>query len=188
MSYVTPDPDVVATALADLLGQFAESPGVTALVSLLVRSWQSLEDDGATLVFDALLSNATGALLDRYGLIVGVPRDGRSDDAYRALLQVTISARDTSGTIDSITSVIAQLAGGAVKYSPWPLAAYQLEIDVAAPLSAESIADIIAQLFKLSPAGVSFMASQVPPDPFAFDGPDGLGFDAGSFAGSIYVS
>lgn len=186
MSSVICIPDVTVQALEDLLSQFDESPNVQALVALLTRAFQSLEDDACTLIFDALLSNATGALLDRYGVVLDVPRGGRTDDAYRALLQVTITARDTSGTIESILSVISTLAGGAVvEYALIPPAGFNVGIFFASPPAAETIADIIASLFELAPAGVQFTASHIPPDPFAFAGPDGLGFDSGAFAGPL---
>jgi len=176
--------DTIATALENLLSQFDESPNLRALLSLLVKPFQDIENDACALIETALLSNAVGALLDRYGLLVGVPRGGRNDTDYRRLISVRIAANLASGTIESIISVIAELAGAPVKSSPVYPAAYQLQVFTTSPLTAAQINDIADALADLTAAGVGYQVTEVASlTPFTFD--VGPGFDAGEFARSI---
>lgn len=180
--------DVVAAALAELPAQFRNSANLRALLSLLVRPLQELEDDGCSVLEDMLVSNAEGVNLEIYGEITGVARDGRSDDDYRALILTKIGSDNSSGTPNSILDFISVLAFGAtVKYLHVPPACYQLTITPPAsksPLTAAQKAEIISALFDLTPAGVCFFAIETPPeDIFTFD--VGPGFDDGALAGSI---
>lgn len=180
--------DVVAAALEELPSQFNDSPNLLALMSLLVRPLQAMEDDACAVLEEMLVSNAEGVNLDIYGELAGVARDGRSDDDYRVLILTKIGADNSSGTPNAILDFISVLAFGAVvQYLQVPPACYQLTITPpvsASPLTAEQKAEIVAALFDLTPAGVCFFAIEAPPvDPFTFD--TGPGFDVGALAGSI---
>lgn len=180
----------------DLLpDQFDDGTGVDTRVQSLARilaaAFQSIEDDACTLLEDGLLSNATGALLDRYGVLVGVPRGGRPDEEYRALIKVRIKSNNSSGTINSILDVISVLSqDGLVEYDPLYPACYYLTVTpppASSPLTAQQIVDIVAALFDLTPAGVSFYAVEAATPAFAFDVDPAdptatTGFDEGCFA------
>ena len=181
--------DHAALALAQVLSQFADSPNYRGVISAIAAQYQALEDDACALLEDALISNAEGELLNRWGRLIDVARGGRSDDDYRRLILTRIASRRSGGTPESILSIVSILAGDvAVRYDQIGTATYQLEIQTTSPLSAQQIADINAELETLSPAGVAYLAHEAGTDPaFAFaGGTDGAGFEFGGFAGGVY--
>lgn len=180
--------DHSALALAEVLSQFADSPKYRGIVSALAGRFRGIEDDAIALLDDGMISTAAGELLNRWGRLLAVSRGGRSDADYRRLILTRITARRSGGVPESILAVVAILAGDvAVRYTQIGTAAYQLEVQTTAPLTAQQKADIIEALEALSPAGVEYMAHEAGTDPaFEFEGGDGAGFDVGGLAGGIY--
>ena len=186
---VCPPVDTIATALSNLLSQFDESPNLRALLALLIKPFQDIENDACALAADALLSNAAGALLDRYGEIVGYPRNGLSDDQYRGALLIVVGARNASGTVEAIITYVALLLGLAASGDVWltlqPPASYLLQINTTSPLDAAQVALLTDALEELTAAGVGYdVVEAASATPKTFD-VVGLGFDSGLFGAAI---
>jgi len=104
-------PDHRGDAESHLLYQFADAARFHALVRALAGPTQYLEDQ-AFLVQEAFdLATASGAALDIIGGFVGVPRDGRSDIAYRAYIYARILANSSDGARETIYEIVRVLIG-----------------------------------------------------------------------------
>jgi len=83
-------PDHVARTLSLLIEEFKRSPLLNSTVKIIVTQAQEIEFEGNALLTDRRLSQAGGAQLDGMGSIVGEPREGRSDEAYREAIEFRI--------------------------------------------------------------------------------------------------
>lgn len=186
----------VERALALLPSQFAESTNLRALITAFAEIAQDIEDDTWACIEDRMLDTAEGAQLDQYGKVLGQPRDGLSDDDFRALLGIRILANRSNGQADVILRVVAGLLGAdrlsnggqGVYYRVLPPGAYELwwvSDDAADPLDtgADRLALIRKILDEITPSGVSWSATDASSSAFQFtnlagDGPV-LGLDNG---------
>lgn len=90
--------DYAAIAVPRLTGQFENSPKLKALVAAIVGPLTTLESDANALVADRWIDTAIGTQLDGCGYIVGEPRQGRDDDAYRAAIKFRVFVNISKGT------------------------------------------------------------------------------------------
>jgi len=172
---------IVEDGLGELLSQFGDSANMRAILAAFLRPLQELENDSVAILEQMPLDVAAGVNLDVWGEIAGVARDGRTDDVYRALIKVTITAQRASGTVNAILDLVSELSGGgAVDYTPQYPAKFRLTITPPAPLTAQQIADILAALEAVVAAGVGYIVAEAAPDPFTYD--IGPGYDVGKYA------
>ena len=123
--------DHAEQAAAKLLGQFRAKPRLAGLVRSLVDGLQVIENAAWDIAEGRPLAVATGATLDAYGTLVGFPRAGLTDEAYRAVLRGVIAENNSDGThaaamhiLDSLfqpKGIFAhtQMHGGNVGYGLW---------------------------------------------------------------------
>lgn len=168
-------------AIARLAYQFKEIATVKALINMQSVQVQQLEDS----IFDFLtklpLQTAEGAVLDRWGDVLGEARLGDSDADYRSRLFFTITRNISNGTPEELISFCAFL-----------LQTTGVQLNELFPgvvnLSATNVTNmadpvlIKAQLQQLCPAGVriGWLIIGEFEHPFAFAGhpnPNARGFD-----------
>lgn len=176
--------DHAARALALLPSQFAGATKLRALITALADAAQDIEDDTWACIEDRMLATAEGAQLDQYGRVLGQPRDGLSDDDFRALLGIRILANRSNGQADVILRVVAGLLGAdrlqdtdGVHYRVLPPAAYELwwvSDDGAGDTGADRLALIRKILDEITPSGVSWSATDNSAGAFQFDSGPGL--------------
>lgn len=99
----------VADAISRLMGAYQGQPLVVGLLSSLVQQVQELEDATPKLKDGLTLGNLQGQALDDYGTLLGVPRDGLDDDAYRSILGGTIGANFSDGSSPVLLDALALL-------------------------------------------------------------------------------
>jgi hypothetical protein len=175
--------DHAARALALLPSQFAESTKLRALISAFADAAQDIEDDTWACIEDRMLDTAEGAQLDQYGRVLGQPRDGLSDDDFRALLGIRILANRSNGQADIILRVVAGLLDperltNGVEYTRHGTAEYRVSWEADDATSADRLALIVKILDEITPAGVAYTAVEGKKPAFRFD-TENYGLDQG---------
>lgn len=194
MTPLTRITDHVTRALATLPSQWRDSPKVRALVSVLAKPDQDLEDTAWDLYSKRGVETAEGVQLDILGKLVGQLRLGLSDDDFRRLIRVRILANRAGGRADTITRVIAGVLGVVVRYhgtvygstlypTTAPQAEYRLTWDTDDTTSADLELQVRLLLDAISPAGVAWEAVEAKATgAFRFSGGAGEGFGEGVLA------
>ena len=175
--------DHAARALALLPSQFAESTNLRALITAFTDAAQDIEDDTWACIEDRMLDTAEGVQLDQYGKVLGQPRDGLSDDDFRALLGIRILANRSNGQADVILRVVAGLLGAdrltfGVEYRQQGTAEYRLDWEADSATGADRRALVVKILDEITPAGVLYTAIEGKAPAFRFD-TAGQGLDEG---------
>jgi hypothetical protein len=94
MAYLLERIDYEAQLNELLLSQFEDSPNIVNLIKSWLAPVQELEDSLIDYDRHAGITTAYGVVLDQIGAMMGVERDGRSDNEYRtAILGKAILAR-----------------------------------------------------------------------------------------------
>lgn len=175
--------DHAARALALLPSQFAGATKLRALITAFADAAQDIEDDTWACIEDRMLDTAEGAQLDQYGRVLGQPRDGLSDDDFRALLGIRILANRSNGQADIILRVVAGLLDRdrlsmGVEYRQQGTAEYRLDWEADDATSADRLALIVKILDEITPAGVAYTAVEGKKPAFRFD-TENYGLDQG---------
>lgn len=118
------DNNHVNEALALLTDMFKTKPVIQGFVNALADD-QDLEDAAWGLINGIILATAVGNVLDQYGKILLVNRDGRSDNDYRKALQLEIRVLRSNGLSEDVIQVAA-LALSSFQYDEWPPAAFTI--------------------------------------------------------------
>lgn len=104
--------------LGILYEQYKSSPNIIAIIEAVAERADILDDVEQELYGMLDIATATGATLDLLGSLVNVPRNGFSDDIYRARILGTAGA-SRSGTPEDIIATIKFLTGStSVMYAP----------------------------------------------------------------------
>lgn len=181
-----PVTDHTVQALADLLGEFDDSPRFRELITALVDRSQEFEDLAQEVLAEMLLTVAVGLPLEVYGVIMQEPRGSLSDADYRNVLNVKAAAVQSDGEAPKTIWVASTLLGVAVQYRWMGRAAYHLEWEIATGSTGDWLARIISILDILPPAGVDYTAVEgdsTGAGAFRFD--IGPGFDVGKLGEQI---
>lgn len=178
--------DHATRALAFVLSQFTDATNIRKLVRIAAGSVQDAEDAAFSLAVDRLLTTAEGAQLDQYGKIVGAPRNGLIDADYSRVLQARIKANRSNGQPDQITGVVSLLLSlSPIVYKWRGTAHYSLLWQVEQATPDDWAATVRGFVEDMTPAGVSFEATEGVAGAFRFD--SGPGFDAGKLARRVLV-
>ena len=143
--------DYQAIAVDRLTGQFAESPKLRALTAAIVSMLADLEIAADDLREKRLIDTAEGVQLDGCGAIVGEPRNGLSDEDYRARLKFRIFANTSRATpADMIKALKFLTSPGDCQYlEAYPATALLFTDGPIVPRS------IQAEIQTFAPAGIS---------------------------------
>lgn len=171
--------DHVAQAIARLPQQYKGKVLLEGLISAFVGPWQAIEDaliDLRDKRFD--LDAAEGVQLDRYGAIIGQPRESLSDADYRARIRLRIVQNLSMGEPDRLIDVYADLVDATVVMyqENWPAA---ISMMANAPITPGQETIIFKNLQSIAPAGVriDYIGEYDPDEAFSFaGGSDGAGF------------
>jgi hypothetical protein len=87
-------------------------------IMAVLRSWlselQYVEDVFWSLLTERIVDNASDARLDILGRILGQPREGRSDEVYRAWVAARVLVLRSSGQIEQLIAIMRRLLGPSV--------------------------------------------------------------------------
>ena len=110
----------VNEGLARLIEQYKESPNLRAWISSYLKQVQDLENAIWEVINLRFLPNAFGHQLDVLGKLVGLEREGLSDDLYRGAINLQIRINLSHGTPIDVLVVARLLLGQAyptIEYS-----------------------------------------------------------------------
>lgn len=102
-----------AEAMALLLYQFQDSPRFKALIAIMARQIQEIEDSLWLELNQRDIEQSGGVYLDQIGKLIGQPRSGLLDVEYRSLLRARVQANRSKGTSSDIINVTQALFGNA---------------------------------------------------------------------------
>lgn len=171
---------------------------VQKFLGAIVGPFQTLEDAAQQCIFDRGVNTAVGAQLDTIGKIVGIPRNGVTDDEiYRRLIRAQISSNKSDGLIEdmlTITDLVVFDPAATYVLDNTGVAAFVLKVE-GVVLTFELAEFLMRFLRRAVSAGVRIIMEfwQEPEtDMFTFDGGAGLGFGdtlnaltGGAFASAI---
>lgn len=148
------DLDTIQTAIARLRRQFSSTVSWPALATILGKAFADFERAHRLAEPQRYVGAATGVWLAEIGALVGLSREGwTDDDDYRLAIVAEALSRITSGSIDEIVDVALRLTpdGATLFYSEQYPAAFDLAI---ADLPPGRFALILSVLSDMPPAGV----------------------------------
>lgn len=149
--------DQVTLGVARLTSMWSDKPNVVGLLTSFLESIQGIEEVYADILTSLNLDSAVGVQLDTLGLIVGQPRGGRGDGAYREAIKLRIAINNSDGTEPVVTPLVLALTG-----------AEKAEVSESFPASVTYVlsgddvdvsADIITDINKIFAATVSLNIS-----------------------------
>lgn len=160
---ITHDLEHASEADALFIDQYKDKSRLSALLASYVRVFQGAEDALWDVYIKRLLDNATAAQLDTIGAIVGQPRIGTDDDAYRLFIRTRIRANRSRGRPEDIVQVAAiALSGIRFDYLEYYPASFVVEVLDPLPDFVTFIHDILTAT---KPAGVGWSLHYTPSTP-----------------------
>lgn len=177
--------DHVQRALNRVLESDKSRAKFLKLISIWAERIQTLEDVFQQMYNALDLDSATGEALDRLGAIVGEAREGRSDATYRYWIRARARANRSAGRINDLLAVLKLVVEDTadITYTEIPDrdAEYLISI-LGTSVPEEQLRGILETVRPAGVLGDILIGSGTGPF-FAFDGPDGTGFNEGSFVG-----
>lgn len=168
----------------DMLSQFFGDPVHEAISDAIALELQRFENVAHDVLTKRLLGNAVGDILDVIGRLARVDRLGRTDDEYRAVIQVVLAAYDSDGGIDQILWIMQNLLDATCEYRIYPPAAYRLTCLTDTPISSQQEEDAARVMELATSAGVGYQLSEGD-DTDAFRFNSGPGFNQGKLGHRI---
>jgi len=131
----TQDLTMAAEAQALLIAQYAPLPNISNLLKVFVGEVQNLETAfwsylNGMLLTAQPLGGGNWDILDKYGALVGLPRNGLTDAQYLPALKIQIRANNSHGFAEDIIQITNLVTTGAVYYE-WPPAAWEIYLGFA---------------------------------------------------------
>jgi hypothetical protein len=172
-----------------LYEQFKSGANWAKLVALLARQAQALEDSAQSLFTLASINDSVGTQLDVIGGIVGQPRLGISDAAYRLRLQGRVAANRSSGSPEDLYNMIRSLTGtpaGGLRHviTRSPPKAFQFHVNVVlTPTQAQTAVSFIHDAKSAGTRAVFEWQEAANASMFAYDS-GGAGYDVGLYGGA----
>ncbi len=180
----------IQEGLANLISQFQGKPKIEAFLRILLGQVQDLENAYSDLLTETTIETAEGIHLDNIGAIVNEPRSGRADPDYRVAIRARIGLNTSEGTIEDVIGIALSVAGEQVgvtirEFFP---ASFILEIDTPIDTSVVDVTRLASFISAGRPTGVRGLLTYCQGTPFAYDGPNGTGFDEGEYCTTILAS
>lgn len=140
-----------------LLSQDHMKPRLVALAKSIGAVVQEAEDTLFDVLTGRLLDNATGAVLNRWGAIVGEARDGLGDEDYRRFIKARILVNIGDGTVDELIAIWQVITAPSlhVRYMPMYPAGYHMHVVRQAFLSESVRSRVRRMMEEPRPAGVT---------------------------------
>ncbi len=181
----------VQTALSQLLTQYQGRPRIAGFYTAFADQAQELENaifslDAGRQIWNGTTTPAVGAQLDGIGEIVGIARNGLSDQEYTLLLFGKISENFSDDTIASIINVTLYVFGAVqiLIQEIYPAGIYVVALGATTPTSLFNLVSTLIQ--NSAGAGIKVVLAQSPvTNVFRFSGPGVVGSVNGF--GSIYT-
>lgn len=191
------NPNHLEEAVASLVSRFKGEQGeleprYKAIVEAVMAEVQLLEDAFWSLIYDRLLSTASGAALNQVGALVGEERLSPDDAEYRRFIAARISVNASGGEIDRLIWILETLTGATyVQLMQVFPAALVLDYQVPVYPTEAEFREHLGELMEAAVvAGVNLHLVEGPHlIPLATEGyPGGGGLDEGIFADVAFTT
>lgn len=182
VSYI---PDHEELAWRRLLTQDHTKPRLVALLKAFGTVVQDAEDTLFDVLMGRVLDDATGAVLDRWGAIVGEARDGLGDEDYRRFVKARTLVNIGDGTVDELIAIWQIITGPSrvVRYLPMYPAGYTLQVARTSFMSEVMRRRVRRMIEEARPAGVTSELIEALVGYYGFDTDDYAdGFDVGPYS------
>lgn len=130
MPIPTPDTKHVEEALKLLTSMFKDRHNIEGFVKSFIQPVQEIEDQTWIYLSGIILATCVGDVLDKYGAIVGVARNGRLDTPYRLAIKIQIALNKSNGLGEDVISILALLLGTDFTYTESPPASFFVETKI----------------------------------------------------------
>lgn len=160
-----------------LVDQYCDSTNLLNLLSAISNIKQEIEHVALDLLDKRNLSNSEGTQLDGLGELVGLSREGKTDEEYRTEIGVQIQINLSGGQAEILIGLVASLTNSSVVHltDSYP-ARISISFNGVAP------SNLLSVISRLKAAGVGLELIQTTDNAFVFEGdPDGLGFSDEEF-------
>lgn len=161
--------NMVATTQSLLIEQFEDSPIINELVEIGVEPLQSAERAANQLYYSRDLDTITGVLLDISGVILGVERQGLTDEEYRRILKLWTFLNKSCGEPEMLISALKVFTNASIVHyhEIYPAKVYMQFTSIFIPPS-----NLLRLLQKLAVGGVKILLAWTNDSDknFAFDG------------------
>lgn len=176
--------DHVLDGLDRVISRFDHSPRLRGFIAALLDQVQEVEGVLLDLFYSRTLDGATDAQLDVIGRVVGEPRDGLDDAAYRRFIRARLSVNLSQGERERLKDIVRATAGtDDVQFVPNYPAAFVVYYLTRTPLSASVRNRIKAMLLDATGSGIGLDLVEADEDYFGFAEDDAaLGFDEGTLS------
>jgi len=168
-------------SIARLLYQFRGKSGVESLIGAQSKQIQEIEDSAFDFTIKIPIQSASGAVLDRWGIVLDEIRNGDSDADFRARLFFKVSRNISNGTPEELIQFFSGLlqANNVQITEVFPGQVWLTAVAGTNPANPTSVRN---QMQQLAPAGVriGLLVAGFDPHPFAFaahPNPNARGFD-----------
>ncbi len=98
-----------AEMLALLTDMFKKQPNIEGILSCLSVEVQTIEDQLYVYLQGIILATGTGDVLDKYGAIVGLPREGQTDTDYLIAILLEIQILRSQGRAEDVIKIVASV-------------------------------------------------------------------------------
>ena len=183
-----------------LTSKLDDKPNLLGVLVAYLEQVQQVEDVAYSLLNERMfdpdvalvppLVPAANAQLDQYGKLVGIARNGLSDDDYRAAIRTQLLVNRSTGTVDGVLTAVGRYLDLETIFCALLQPAHiQLTIISDVALTPTQISEINGLLPRVVPAGGGWDVITFPDDltkVFRFDTP-GQGYDLGEYAGYLFV-
>lgn len=180
-----PFPNHIDVARSQVIEQYKGLPNLDALIFAFATQTQALEVVQQQLAALTSIDGNVGQQLDNIGARLDEPRQGFDDASYRLHLKARIALNRSSGTIEDILGLFAQLVGPGVTLTLAEWFPAGLTVTLGGVAVDRTTALYLAGFLKAARdggVGARLEWSESPPAAtFAFAGATGLGFDSGGY-------
>lgn len=176
--------DHVQQAKENALSQFKDSPKFQAFLALAVGQIQDAENALHDLFWRRLFESAVGSVLDDYGGLLDLARNGLADFEYRRFLRAQIKALLSNGNKPTLLRIMELLTESKdIHFQSTYPAAYLINYQVNVPFSRQIKDAIKSVMINATSSGVGIQVTESEQDYFGFlDDPNALGFGDGIFS------
>lgn len=158
--------DHAERAAADVITPLKRKPRFRAFLDALMVGVQRLEDECFDLIVGRALDVAYGDALEQWGALVGEPRLGLGDDAYRRFLLARIRVNRSRGTVDDLVAIYKLVMDTEqVEYYAHYPAGFRLHAWRQTYLSDAEVRRVLRTMEQAKPAGVGMVLSESLADP-----------------------
>lgn len=148
--------DRLSTATDLLIDVFQSKANFIKLLSSYVAETQEIERMLMDMLDSFYVGTAEGDQLDAIGEIVGVDRQGLTDDLYRLRIRARILLNTSSGTVNQILKILQLMitdTDATIEFKPFYPAAFLVELGILTDF--DRIEEIGNVVIDAAPAGVA---------------------------------